>query len=224
MTSRAPAAVSEGSGSIRGLRLLAGGLPMTTGAALVVHIAVGTPLWALVVVTVPMAVAAWAVLMRSMPEPFRRRFSARVRVGAVAGLAATLAYDSIRYGLVAVANLSVSPFEAYPLFGWALVGADIPIAVATAVGAAFHLANGTGFAMAYVLLARRPRMATAVAFALGLEAAMLLTYPTWLDIVALDEFLTMSGVGHIAYGVTLGLVAGRLLARASAARAWQGSP
>ena len=46
-----------------------------------------------------------------------------------------------------------------------------------------------------------------VAFALGLEACMVLLYPQWLRLQAVDEFLQVSIFGHVVYGVVLGFAA-----------------
>jgi hypothetical protein len=181
--------------------------PMATGAALVAHILLGVPLWGTAAVTVAIAAAAWTALVGSMPAPHRARLVTRAKIGAACGLLATMAYDAVRYGLVSAADWSLSPFDAFSVFGRALLGEDITTMTAVAAGVAFHLINGTGFAIGYALLVRQPSATTAVGFALGLETLMLLLYPRFLDISSFDEFATMSGIGHVAYGLTLGVAA-----------------
>jgi hypothetical protein len=48
-----------------------------------------------------------------------------------------------------------------------------------------------------------------VLFGLALEAVMLGLYPAWLQIPNMREFASMSVVGHVAYGGTLGFLARR---------------
>ena len=169
------------------------------------------PLWSTVALTVPLTASAWIVTVHLLAPPFRLRLRVRTRVGLASGALATPAYDIVRYGLVALASWSISPFAALPLFGRGLLGEGAPTAAAWAAGFAFHFANGCGFATGYTLLTRRPSIPTGIAFALGLESLMLLLYPHFLDIRSFGEFLTMSIVGHVAYGTVLGWSAGHML-------------
>jgi hypothetical protein len=134
----------------------------------------------------------------------------RVWAGVRAGLAATAAYDVTRLALVQLLSLKVSPFAALPIFGQLLVGQSAGSAAGTAAGVAYHLANGLGFGTAYTLLLGRRGVLTGIAFALGLEALMLTFYPGWLDIRAVGEFVSMSMLGHVAYGAVLGWLARRM--------------
>jgi hypothetical protein len=49
---------------------------------------------------------------------------------------------------------------------------------------------------------------TGVAWAALLEVFMVTLYPGWLGLRALEEFLSVSIVGHAVYGVVLGATAG----------------
>jgi hypothetical protein len=137
----------------------------------------------------------------------------RVQLGLSAGLVATLAYDVVRYTVVAGAGLSLDPFHAWRLFGAALLGTYASPSAQLAVGTAYHLANGVGFGIAFTLVVRRPNLVLGLAWGLTLEFAMVWLYPTWMRISQLQEFVTMSVLGHLAYGATLALAAGRLLRR-----------
>jgi hypothetical protein len=108
-------------------------------------------------------------------------------------------------------DLDVSPFKALPYFGNALIGVEPHSAPGWVAGAAFHLTNGVCFGIGYTVLAGRRSLLWAVAFGLGLEAFMLTLYPRWLQIEALKEFTEMSLLGHVAYGLSLGLVTKALL-------------
>jgi hypothetical protein len=133
-----------------------------------------------------------------------------VVVGLLAGVAATLVYDISRLGVHAVGGFDTHPFKAFPLFGAALAPSASP-AGQLVVGTAFHAVNGLGFGLAYTLLCGRCGVGAAIAFGLALEAAMVALYPSWLQLDGLGEFLTMSVLGHLGYGATLGWSAQRLL-------------
>jgi hypothetical protein len=135
----------------------------------------------------------------------------------VSGAVGLAAYDLSRVLLVLGTDLHAKPFKALPLFGRGLLGPDVSDTTAWVAGATYHAANGIGFAVAYCLVARRPSWRTGIAWALLLEAVMIVFYPSWLQIEALKEFVTMSLFGHLAYGGTLGAVAAACTTRAAAA-------
>ncbi len=190
-------------------------LPLSTGTAVLVTILVvhDSLLWPTLVLVAGTGITAVAAA-RGLPAAHREALARRVRTGLVAGVWATLVYDLVRYALVAVLQWSLDPFGAFPLFGRLLIGADHPAAVLWVVGTAFHLLNGLGFAVGYTVVVRRPAVATAVAWAMMLEMFTILLYPDWLGVRAIGELFSMSMVGHLAYGVVLGVVAVRARGRA----------
>lgn len=208
-----PAEVMSRSGrSGRSIRLLAlVGLP--SGAALVVYFVAGISLGlALAITTACVGLLAIAVTRRL--DPAGRAAARRaVTVGLVVGVAAVVAYDVSRFALVALFSLDADPWEALPLFGELLTGRDADTNLARSVGFLFHVANGVGFAVAYTIVLGRRGPVFGVGWALLLEAATLTFYPGWLDIRAIQEFATVSMVGHLCYGLTLGIGAARLLDR-----------
>lgn len=184
---------------------------LLSGFGLVVFVVVGFPL--------PVAlVSGWAAIVlgvlwfeRVAPPERRARFHEVVRVGAIAGLCATVAYDLSRLVLVRLFDLDVWPFAAFGAFGDALLPGAGRQGWVRVVGGGYHLVNGVSFGIAYTGLFRRRGALVGIAYGLGLEAVMLALYPGWLSIEALREFTQMSLVGHVAYGATLGAVARRLL-------------
>jgi hypothetical protein len=143
-----------------------------------------------------------------LPPAARPIVLERLRTGLLAGVPATAAYDLARLALVEAAGLRFWPFDTLPLFGQAILGTGFPQAAVLAVGTGYHYLNGMFFAAAYAVLFRGRPFAFGVAWALGLEAAMLLVYPRWLPALArvLSEFTIVSLTGHLAYGTTLGLI------------------
>ncbi len=188
-------------------------LPAAGGLALIMHILGGASLLVAYVGVAVLGVIVWVVAFRVGSGLARRDLGRRVVVGAAAGFLATIAYDTTRFVLVAGLSWSVNPFHAWSLFGEGLLGADGSATARFAMGAAYHVMNGIGFGVAFVLIVRRPTWWLGVLWGLTLELTMALLYPRWMRITQLQEFLTMSLLGHIAYGAALGALAAVLLQR-----------
>ncbi len=187
-------------------------LSVASGAALVASILSRSTLAVALPITVALGIAGSAWSLRRAPGPVRRALVGRVRAGVVAGLLGTAAYDLVRYAVVQVFGLSFRPFHALHVFGQLLVGEDAsPTAIAIA-GIAFHVTNGTTFGIAHALLFGRPSIPTGLAWAVILECFMITLYPGWLNVSRVDELALVSILGHIAYGITLGLLTPRLMA------------
>lgn len=199
------------------MRLLAA-LPLASGAALVVHVFSGISLGlALLAAGVIVALAA-AFLWARLPESARLEAKRRVAVGAVSGVLATLAYDGIRWLLVSVLHLTFYPFDVYPIFGYAIGGTQLSGGTAAAIGVLYHYTNGVMFAIAYTMLFGTAGWWAGILWALGLEALMLSIYPGWLHPKAFAEFISVSMLGHVAYGTTLGALSRSWLTSAAGLR------
>ena len=185
-------------------------LPLATGAGLLGFLIARASLWVGFAVVAMLGSGVVAVVWRGANEAQRALLLRRVRAGAIAGVCATAAYDASRYVLVTLFESPVWPFEAFPAFGGLLLGASAPYEPRLIAGAVYHVINGVGFAIAYALFSKRPRVLTGLIWALVLELFMVTLYPTWLNLKALDEFARISALGHMAYGAVLGLVTRRL--------------
>lgn len=184
--------------------LLAGAAFMSTGIALVAHVLTGAPL-PLVVAAVLVGVAiVGALIYRDEPLAWWTRHKRMLAVGAAAGVVSTAVYDLSRWLLVLAGGLPSSPYAAFPFFGRAIVGPGAPESLVQWVGTGFHFLNGIAFAMAYAVWLGRRSWWWGILFGLGLEAFMLAIYPGWLDIRAIGEFTSISVLGHVCYGATLG--------------------
>jgi hypothetical protein len=181
---------------------------MASGAALVVTVLTRVSL-ALTLLCGALSVAAlgWQS-WRRLPAAARPVLVERLLAGLLAGVPATAAYDLVRLLVVQVGHLDIWPFDTFPLFGQAILGTGLPPAAVLAVGVGYHYLNGACFAAAYSLLFRRRPFVAGIAWAMGLEAAMLLVYPRWLPALGrvLGEFTIVSLAGHVAYGTTIGLI------------------
>lgn len=152
------------------------------------------------------ALAAWAVWRRT-PAFARPAIKRRALIGVVAGIAATLGYDLSRLLLVNVLGFTFWPFDVFSIFGKLLLGAHAPGWFARAGGLLFHYCNGIGFAVAFILLFRRPGIFSGLLWAGILELFMVSLYPSWLNLQAGSEFFSVSILGHAVYGLLLGALA-----------------
>ncbi len=154
-----------------------------------------------------------------------RRLWRVVVVGAVAGLAAAMAYDVFRLPFVyadALGIQHVAPplklFKVFPRFGAMILGQPLeqPVysAAAQLVGWTYHFSNGLTFGIMYLALIGDPARRSwwwAVAFAVGLELAMLFTpYPAFFRIPITAKFITVTLTAHLVFGVVMGWAAARL--------------
>jgi hypothetical protein len=184
---------------------------LSSGIALMLAILfdVSLPLTLALLIALALAVG-WARWAASGPlvRLFLRR---QLLAGLVAGVVATAAYDLTRLLLYAAGGLVFFPLEALRIFGELLLGADASAFATWVAGGLYHEFNGITFAIAYALLAGGRPWMTGVAWALGLELAMVSLYPSWLDLDAvLPEFLGLSLTGHLAYGAAVGAICGAI--------------
>lgn len=185
---------------------------MGSGGALVVTILTHAALWLTLTLFTLYAVTITAFFRALASAETRARILHRMRVGAVAGIFSTLAYDATRLVLVETMQWTYWPFETFVLFGRSIAGADLSRPEAYAVGTAYHCVNGILFAIAYACLFGGRHWAAGIAFALVLEATVYGLYPTWLNLNdVMGEFTVVSLMGHTAYGATLGLICARYL-------------
>jgi hypothetical protein len=202
---------------VGGRRYLVALIGFTTGAALLVHILTHIAVMLAVVGVALVTVGAFSWAWCRLPPTARSALRQRLRAGAIAGLVATVAYDGTRLLLVWALPLGINPFEAVPIFGRLIMGESS--ALATLVGVGYHVANGVGFAVAFtVVFGPRAQVLPGIVYALALEATMLALYPGWLDIRAISEFTSVSVLGHIAYGGTMGWTAHRMFRAVPAGR------
>ncbi|MGH3681812.1 MAG: hypothetical protein ACRDT2_16385 [Natronosporangium sp.] len=201
---------SAAGGSLRERAVLAL-FPLSTGAAVAVTILFvpDSLLWPALVLVAGTGLTAATMIWRMRPDA-RRALGRRARTGLVAGVVATLAYDAVRWLLVVATPWTVDPFAAFPIFGQLLLGTESTGPAVWTAGTLFHAANGLGFAVGYTVVIRRPGLVSAVAWALVLELFTILLYPDWLGVPKIGELFSVSLLGHLAYGLALGLVAIRI--------------
>ena len=96
-----------------------------------------------------------------------------------------------------------NPFAVFRIFGDELLTTESRTDFQYVIGVGFHIVNGIGFVVAYARVIRRPGYTSGLLWALALEGATILLYPSWLQLQELREFLSGSVLGHVAFGLTL---------------------
>lgn len=139
--------------------------------------------------------------------------------GALAGLTAAVAYDLFRLPFVYAQAWGIQRvvpplnlFKVFPGFGAMILNQPLEQAqytlTAELVGWTYHFLNGITFGIMYVALignAFNRHWAWAVVFAVGLELGMLSTrYPAYFHIPMTTEFVVVTLVAHLVFGIVLG--------------------
>jgi hypothetical protein len=171
-------------------RLVLLALPLAGGVGLLVYVLVGVSLPLAMGVTGVLGVAALASMLARTPAVDQYVLRQRLRVGLGAGLLATGAYDLVRFLAVRAFGFTFWPFESFEIFGRLIVGDRLRAPWPLAVGTLYHLFNGVGFAVAFVLLVRRPGLWSGLLWAMCLEGLMVSVYPAWLRIRTLEQCRT----------------------------------
>lgn len=151
-----------------------------------------------------------------LPATQQHQINTAIKNGASFGVLGTLFYDLTRYLIVAIFQMKFNPFMSFYHFGNAIIGHSGNQNLALLIGALYHLLNGVAFATAYVIVFRGRHWLWGIAWALVLEAFIFSIYPGWLNLAAvMAEFTVVSLIGHVAYGLTIGLLNQRKTARHS---------
>jgi hypothetical protein len=149
-------------------------------------------------------VAFWATRVRADV------FLHNLRLGIVAGALATVAYDAIRLSVHALGIFDYNAFYAIHVFGGWITGRPQSSLPATIAGWTYHTWNGLSFGVMFTLtFGRARRWWYGLLYGIVMESIMLGVYPQFLSIKDRAGFVTISFIGHAAYGSVLGLMAAR---------------
>jgi hypothetical protein len=178
-----------------------------SGIAVLLHAFGGVHLAFSVIVAAPMAVVMiLCVAVRAHPRA-RDIFIQRLAAGIFAGCMGLIAYDGVRWLVKISGTVPFNPFRVIEVFGLLILRVDVDTNLTKSVGWLFHIWNGVSFALMYTLAVGRGRLSWAIAWSLALELAMVSAYPSMFRIMLDWPFITMSLVGHVAYGIALGFTA-----------------
>ena len=156
-------------------------------------------------VTLPCLLLLVASATRTVPA--FTDLSGRIRLGAVAGAAGTIAYDLFRIPFALAGQRIFAPIYSYGLL---IDGGGMSSAWTDLLGWLFHLSNGVTFGIAYAVVMAGRHWGFGVLWGMFLEAVAFLSPFTaiygltgkWLSIgIAL--------AAHIAYGLPLGFMVAR---------------
>lgn len=200
------------------LRRAVGMVALFSGVALLLNLILHVALPIGLLTTGVVLGAVLLVLLRRSHQDEKEHELQIVKAGLIAGLVATIAYDVARYVLSQLDPSPFQPFETLKVFGALLLGDAASASVRLLAGSTLHLVNGVCFGVAYAaFFGREGRISassaavTGTSWALFLETFQLTLYPNWLRIVAIREFMVISAVSHVVFGVVLGFVVRRLL-------------
>lgn len=189
-----------------------------SGIALLANILLDVSLVAGLLAAGVVLAAALLVAYVQADQDDRRHLLGVARAGLAAGIASTVVYDVVRTGLGRLDPSPFDPFGAIRVFGALLVGPGASPASIIAAGVVLHVVNGSCFGLSYAALFGNDGMrsvssaaVTGISWGLFLELFQATLYPAWLRISALSEFLLISSLGHVAFGLSLGLLARRFL-------------
>jgi hypothetical protein len=194
-----------------------------SGLAVITTILTDIPLRVAETLLVLVPLGYLVVIARRTPRPILREVWRVVRAGLAAGFVATLVYDAVRTTLSVFDPSPYNPFEAVHEFGLGIMPADAPPALIMAAGFCIHFLNGSSFGVIYAVFGGRhvrtwqAAVLGGIVWGLTLEFIQSILYPGWLRITTvLQEFLVISGLGHVAYGASLGAGVRLLLSRDTA--------
>ncbi|HJT80272.1 MAG TPA: hypothetical protein VJ719_03660 [Chthoniobacterales bacterium] len=178
-----------------------------SGVAVLLHAFQAVHLGFSVIVLAPATVVLILIIATRKQSFARAIFLQRLGAGLFAGLIGLIAYDAIRWVILITGFVPFNPFRAIEVFGLLILRTDIDSCLTKSVGWLFHIWNGLSFASMYTLALGRGRVWWAIIWSLLLEVAMLSTYPSMFRIMLDWPFLVVSLIGHLAYGLGLGLTA-----------------
>lgn len=134
----------------------------------------------------------------------RPALTVALRAGAIGGLLGTIGYDLVRVPFNAAGVRLLSPIDSYGLL---IVNAVSSSPVTGFAGWFFHATNGVCFGVAFAAVAARRPLWWAVAWAMVLETATIVS--PFVDRYGLSghpELIVVAYGAHVAYGVPLGLM------------------
>jgi hypothetical protein len=176
-------------------------------------------------ILIPATALLVAIAFLDLAKGDRRLFRA-CAIGAVGGLLAAVAYDLFRIPFVVAAADHIGPlwlrlplYKVFPQFGAMILGQSFSPsqpesaypALTHLVGWVYHFSNGVTFGVMYMALigsASRRSWLWAIALAVGLELAMLVTpYTSFFGIGLTTKFVVATLTAHLIFGIALGLYA-----------------
>lgn len=130
-------------------------------------------------------------------------------LGVVGGILGTFAYDGVRYALTRSGAFDYDGFTAIYIFGGWIARTEPTTGAAAVAGWTYHFWNGISFGTFYALLFGGRHWMFGVVYGVLMEALMLGLFPMFLHVTNRADFIALSLIGHVFYGLVLGLVVQR---------------
>ena len=128
--------------------------------------------------------------------------SESIRVGFVAGLLGTLAYDLVRVPFVILGQRVYVPIQIYGVW---IADADMSSRFTDVLGWAYHFSNGISFGIMYALFMRGRHWVWGILWGVVLETlAILSPFGVIFSVRTSPSALGIAYLGHFAYGFLLG--------------------
>ncbi|MGH7562380.1 MAG: DUF6789 family protein [Gemmatimonadales bacterium] len=138
-----------------------------------------------------------------------RTFLRMLRLGIVAGVLATFAYDGSRWLMTSAGIFDYNGFVAIYIFGGWITGSDPSTPASAVAGWTYHFWNGISFGIFYAMLFGGRHWLIGVAYGMLMEAMMLGLFPLFLRVTNKADFIALSLIGHVFYGGVLGSIVER---------------
>lgn len=134
-----------------------------------------------------------------------------IRVGLLAGLAATVVYDGVRFLVERGHLFGYSGFVPILMFGSWITGQPVGSLASKIAGWSYHYWNGATFGVIYTLILGRRKWLWGVGYGVVMECCMLGLFPMFLRVTSKVDFIAVSMIGHLFYGASLGWLAQKYL-------------
>lgn len=190
--------------TVRALRISLIACALVSLAALVAHVLHLLPMpFFLEVFGVPSLLVLYGL------AAYARKIDAHIlteglRVGLLAGLAATVVYDGVRFLVERGHLFGYSGFVPILMFGSWITGAPIGSLGSKIAGWSYHYWNGATFGVIYTLAIGRKNWLWGVGYGVLMECCMLGLFPLFLRVTNKVDFIAVSMIGHLFYGASLG--------------------
>lgn len=195
-----------GPGTLSGLRWSAAICSLAGLGALVAHI------FSLLEMRFFLAfVGAPSVVLLFVLAAYAKRINAEAVVsalvlGLIGGVLGTFVYDGVRYALTASGVFDYDGFTAIYIFGGWITGTEPTTTEAAVAGWTYHFWNGISFGLFYALLFGGRHWMIGVLYGVLMELMMLGLFPFFLQVTDRVDFVALSLVGHLFYGLVLGVI------------------
>ena len=206
-----PVSAVQNQPTVRALRISLIVCSLVSLAALVAHILHVLPMpFFLEVFGVPSLLALYAL------AAYARKIDAHMltqglRVGLLAGLAATVIYDGVRFLVERGHLFGFNGFVPILMFGNWITGQPVGSVASKIAGWSYHYWNGATFGLIYTLALGRKRWFWGLGYGILMECCMLGLFPMFLRVTNKFDFVAVSMIGHLFYGATLGILAEKYL-------------